>query len=497
MTRYGWHKAALVAAVLALPVGASAQGFFLPTEDFRLREDIGLLVDEDVIRIPVNTWPLPTNDVREAIRRIRIDDIREPALQAAFARVSARVAVRDTDDEWRLQEVRATAGEPGLLRTDDTLGRESGELRTMGGVVNDRWSMTIAVTGVIDPSDDKAWRLDGSELSIRWGNWLFSANQIDRWWGPGHGGGLILSTNARPMPGVSLDRIESTAFNVPILRWLGPWRFSAFVSAKESERADVNEPLFMGMRLAFKPVSILEFGVSRTAQFCGEGRRCDLSTFGRLLIGQDNIFRRGLDDPEEEPGNQMAGFDARLVSPFRPLPIALYAELTGEDNSDSSIPIRYLGLFGAEGWLLRDSGALWRARIEYANTKAKWYTTDSFWNYAYRQAIFHAGYRYRSRNIGHTTDADSESTMLQLLHTTAGGQRWGVQYRHAALDRDGTVDIHNPITQGPSDYSSLELSWNGRLWGQDIGLQLGYEDQDGTYVNNSGAFGFIQWRKSL
>lgn len=495
MTRSGWMKATLVAAVFAWPAVSAAQGFFLPTENFRLREDLGLLVDEDVIRLPMNTWPLPAKDVRTAIAAVRANDIHEPALRAAFSRVSAQVAVREHDAEWRLQEIRATAGEPGLLRMDDTLGRESGELRSMGGVKNDRWSMTIAVTGAIDPQDDKAWRLDGSELSIRWGNWLFSANQVDRWWGPGHGGGLIMSTNARPMPAVSLDRIESAPFDVPILRWLGPWRFSAFFGAMEDERPDIDQPLFMGMRFAFKPLSILELGLSRSAQFCGEGRPCDAETFFNVIFGRDNAGLRV--DPEEEPGNQMAGFDARLVSPFQSLPVALYAELIGEDSSDTTIPMRYLAQFGLESWWYTETGSTWRARLEYASTSCKWDRPESEPDCAYRQNLFFAGYRFRGRNIGHTTDADSQTWMLQFLRTTAEGDRWGVVARHGELDSAGTPDPYNLVTYGPSDYDSLELSWNGLLWGQDIGLQLGYEQQEGSNVDNSGVFGFIQWRKSL
>jgi hypothetical protein len=495
MTRSGWMRATLAVAVLAWPALSLAQGFFLPTEDFRLREDLGLLVDEDVIRLPVNTWPLPAQDVRLAIRAVRVDEIHEPALRAAFARVRANVAVREHDAEWRLQEIRATAGEPGLLRMDDTLGRENGELRSMGGVKNDRWSMTIALTGAINPQDDKEWRLDGSELSIRWGNWLFSANQIDRWWGPGHGGGIILSSNARPMPGVSLDRIQSTPWDLPVLRWLGPWRFSMYFAAMERERADIDHPLFMGMRFAFKPVSILEIGLSRTAQFCGEDRPCDLETFFNVIFGNDNVGIRV--EPGEEPGNQMAGIDMRLVSPFQSLPIALYTELIGEDGSDTRTPERYLAQFGAEAWWSTDSGSTWRTRLEYASTFCKWDRPEWGPDCAYHQALFWAGYRYHGRNIGHTTDGDSQTWMLQMFRTSLDGERWGLVLRHGTLDSLGTPDPWNLVTYGPSDYNSLELSWNGLLWGQDFGIQLGYQDQDGTYVNNSGAFGFIQWRKPL
>ncbi len=41
---------------------------------------------------------------------------------------------------------------------------------------------------------------DGSYLGVNVGNFMLSAGYIERWWGPGWDGSLILSTNARPIP---------------------------------------------------------------------------------------------------------------------------------------------------------------------------------------------------------------------------------------------------------------------------------------------------------
>jgi hypothetical protein len=487
----------IVAAAVLSPSLVHAQGYFLPATDSRLRDDVVLIVDEGVINLPTNAWPIPTADLAKAVSRIKLEDIQDPALRAALQRVQKRVLPREDAGDWKSREVKVTAGEPGLLRTDATLGREPFELHSEGGVQTDRYSITVSASAVGDPSDDRTFRLDGSEVSIRWGNWLFSANQLDRWWGPGRDGSLILSTNARPMPGVSLDRIRSEPFDFPVLRWLGPWRFTGFLSVMEGERPDVDMPLFMGMRVSFKPLSILEFGLSRTAQFCGNDRPCDVNTFVRVLIGQDNAGIRGLDDPADEPGNQMAGADFKLVSPFRILPIAIDAQMIGEDNSSSLIPERYLAQFGAEGWGLLDSGSVWRARVEYANTKCKWDKSGVESECAYRQAIFFAGYRYYSRNVGHATDSDSETVSASFTLTESDGQRWRASLRHGRLDRYTTVDPYNPLTRGPSDYDSGELSWEGVLRKQDIGIQLGYEKQSGSVNDNSGVYGFIQWRKAL
>jgi hypothetical protein len=488
--------------VACLALGASgiaaAQGFFLPASDSRLRDDLSLLVDEGVINLPVNEWPLAREDVAQAVAKVNSADLYDPALRAALARVVNRTSLRDDAADWKIRELRLTAGQPGLLRDDATLGRENGELTTTGGASTDRYGITLAATGVIDASDGQDIRFDGSDITFRWGNWLFSANQMDRWWGPGREGSLILSTNARPMPAVSLDRYRSLPVDLPVLRWLGPWRFSGFLAIGERHRPDVDQPAFMGMRLSFKPAPIFEFGMSRTAQFCGKGRECNLGTFGRMLIGKDNVGIRGLNDPDKEPGNQMAGFDVRIVSPFKTLPLAVYGQEIGEDNSDTGIPERYLGLFGAESWHMLNSGAVVRTQIEYANTKVKWYNAGIEYNWAYRQGIFNAGYRYRGRNIGHTTDADSETTAIRLSLTAVDGGQWTAQYRHGRLDRCCGVDPYDRVSAGPSRYKSTELRWEGKILNQQIGAQVGYEKRNPSNSGNAtGVFGFIQWRKPL
>ncbi len=488
----------LAAAVLLASQLVAAQGFFLPASDTRLRDDLTLLVDEGVINLPVNEWPLAREDVAQAVARVSATDLQEAGLRAALSRVVKATTPPEDAAEWRIREVSATAGQPGLLRDEATLGRENFELRSMGGMSNDRYGITLAATGVIDASDGQDVRFDGSDITVRWGNWLFSANQMDRWWGPGHEGSLILSSNARPMPALSLDRYRSLPVDFPVLRWLGPWRFSGFLGLGENHRADVDQPLFMGMRLSFKPAPIFEFGMSRTAQFCGKGRQCNLETFGRMLIGQDNAGMRGLEDPHDEPGNQMAGFDVRVVSPFKALPVAVYAQEIGEDNSSTSIPERYLALLGAESWFMFDSGSVLRAHVEYANTKVKWYSSGIEPDWAYRQGIFFAGYRYRGRNIGHTTDADSETASIMLSLTQQDGDRWSLLARHGRLDHIGTPDVYNEVTFGPSDYKSMQLSWEGSVLGQVFGAQAGYEKQSPVSAGDAkGAFGFIQWRKAL
>ena len=498
---------AVACLTMAVPGIATAQGPFLSASDMRLREDISLLADSHAVVLPVDEWPLAREDVAQALAGISADDLQDAALRAALARVKARTATTENAAQWQVRQASLTAGQPALLREFDTLGRENGELTVAGGMSTDRYAVTLSVTGAADPVDGQHVRLDGSDVSLRMGNWLLSLNQIDRWWGPGIAGSLILSSNARPMPAVSLDRVRSLPFDVPVLRWLGPWRFSWFFGLGERHRADFDQPLFMGMRLSFKPSSMLEIGLSRSAQFCGRNRECNIGTFSRMLIGQDNLGLRGLStNPAKEPGNQMSGYDLRLVSPWKALPAALYAQAIGEDNSNLSLPLRFLVQVGAQTWWALADGSVLRAYIEHADT-----ATDLFelWNpqdrnpaartdTAYRNHIFFAGYRYRGRTIGHTTDSDSLTTAVGLSLTDRGGGRWGVDWIGGRLDRKGVPDIYNPITFGPSHYHSLQVSWNGTLGGQQFGLQIGHEQQSPSSAGSgNGMFGFVQWRKML
>jgi hypothetical protein len=188
----------------------------------------------------------------------------------------------------------------------------------------------------------------------------------------------------------------------------------------------------------------------------------------------------------------------RIVSPFKPLPVATYAQLIGEDNSSTGIPERYLGLFGAESWFMLGTGSVLRAHIEYANTKVKWYNSDVEFDVAYRQSIFSEGYRYRGRNIGHTTDGDSESASVGLSLTTGEGHRWAGLFRRSRLDRCCTPLSNNRLTTGPSRYTSGEISWRATVRGYDLAVQAGLERQTPDRAGDAdGVFGFLSIAKKL
>ena len=484
--------------LLAAPV-LHAEGYWLPPGDQRLRDDITLLVDEGVLRLPLMGWPLPMADVRAALQDVNEDTAGTAALQLALARLRSRVAEPANAQDWVIRETAATIGRAPIMRDFGSVAREDGELRSTGGISNDRWGATVSLTAALHAQDGKTLRLDNSDITVRWGNWLFSANTLDRWWGPGQSGSLILSTNARPMANLSVDRNLSTPVDMPVLRWFGPWRASAFISRAEQSRSDLTGSLFMGMRFSFSPVPILELGLSRTAQFCGQNAagtrpKCGVSQILRSLSGTDNPSGDLLSN--DEPGNQMAGFDARVVSPIRALPVAAYAQAIGED-ANHRVPVRFLSLVGLESWAQFESGSSLRAQLEYASTNATCTRGDCNPGYAYYNHIFTGGYQYLGRVMGYTTDADSRTVSAALRWSMPDGQVWSLKTRNGTLNSYGAA-TYSTVSPRRSTYDSAEVGWRGEVRGLDLSVVAGYEKQDPSAgPRRDGPYGFIRWQQRL
>jgi hypothetical protein len=483
--------AALVASALLAGAAtpAIASGAWLESGDYALRTDLLMLNDAGVIRIPANTWPLPRAAVAYALANAKEHFATNAAVSAALARMRARL----TEESGLSVSAGVSVGGAALTRDFDSLAREDGELSTHLAWDSERVSVSLRLTGVTDPADGQALRADGSHATLALGNWLLSANTLERWWGPAHESSLILSNNARPMPTLSVERAQPQPFTSQWLSWLGPWRFSFAISQMEDDRADIDAPLFMAWRVVVMPFQDVEIGFSRTAQFCGRQLACDLDSFFNMLAGNDNL---GIDATEEnEPGNQMAGFDLRWNSPIGNLPYAFYGQYIGEDES-SYLPAKYLGQLGLETWKVFTDGAALQGFVEYANTTCSALSSRGpYYNCSYNQGLFDVeGYRYRGRVVGHTTDSDAESYAAGVILVRPDDSTWTATLRAARLNHDG-MDSRNTLAPSPAEYAALELGWRGSWLGGRVAVELGAEslqpDGDDSHVE---PFGFVSWR---
>jgi hypothetical protein len=479
----------LAAAVTALALSlATAPAFadpWIEPGDTRLRHDLALLADAGIIAVPLTAWPVSWAEVARDVDRVRLERGQPAWLAAPLARVQA-AARNATRASSLVADVRVAGSErPMALRRFGATPREEGELS--GGVqyTGERFAFRAQATVVADADDDKTFRADGSYAAMTLGNWMLHAGYVDRWWGPGWEGSLIYGSNSRPIPSVTIERIYSDASDHPWLHWIGQWRFVWTMGQLEGDREDAPDARFFGARVTWKPHPRLEVGLSRSAQWCGDGRPCDADTFWDLFSGNDN------DQPmEEQPGNQMAGFDARWSLPFAP--VAVYGQMIGEDEA-GFLPSQYLGLFGVEV-----SGGFgdrsWRAHLEYADTACSFYDSEPNFGCAYRNFIYFDGYQYRDRSIGHAVDGDSEQVAAGLLLVNGDGSQWELAAQSSKVNRGSANPVHS-VEQAATTIRSADLYHRRALWGGELAVAVGYErrDREAPESDTEDARGFVQW----
>jgi hypothetical protein len=476
----------VIAALLA--GGPAAADPWLAPGDPGLRSDLQLLADEGIVGSPLTSWPLSWADVARDLAKSADVELRTPSIEEAYARVR-REAFRNT----RVHEVNVGVGASGAahpihVRGFEDTPREDGEILGTLDWVGERFAARVDVARVWDPDDGKRTRLDGSYLGVVLGNVLISAGYMEKWWGPGWAGSVILSSNARPVPSLTIERNYSDPFEIAALRWLGPWRASFQAGRLEGSRNDHPRAHFMALRLTSRPLPGLEIGVSRTAQLCGEGRACTAGTYWDMIIGNDND-----QDLADQPGNQLAGFDFRWA-PARRIPLAVYGQAIGEDEA-GFLPSKYLGQAGLESWGRAGRWA-WRGYAEYARTSCDFTRSQPLLGCAYENSIYTDGYRYRGRAIGHSWDRDGDGWTVGGV---ANRGAWSAHVRgyRVDLNRLDAGELHS-VAQRRATLRGVEASASVRLQSSRIRAGVGYDDTSGPRVAvDSGAKAFLELRAYL
>ena len=475
----------------ALPWKAAVAGPWIDPGDWALRYDLQLLADAEVVSTPMMAWPIPWGSVARDIGDFKDRARLSKAESAAMARVKWQIGYETRVREPVLESELAIAAKPVRLRSFLDAPRGGVEAAAKVDWIDKRAAARLEVTATRgELLDDKEFRLDGSYLAFVVGNWMVAVGAVDRWWGPGWDGSLILSTNARPIPALSVQRNFPDPFETKGLSWMGPWSTSVVLGRLEGRR-EVPHALFFGWQFNFKPLPGLEIGLERTALLCGRGRACGIGAFGNLLlIGRDSVGDRNL-ARENEHG--MAGASFRHALPFRYLPHALYGQVAAGDGSSRGLPGKWLGLIGVEylgQW--GDKGFLVYA--EATDTTCNFGGYRKF-NCAYRHSIYKTGYRYRGRSIGSSLGGDAGGVSLGGLVITERGHEWGGVLRHARLNRGGTTQ---PVLTGMKRLTNLEVFHRrDTRWGR-FELGAGF---DRLRLNNgrgkTDARGYVRWRRDF
>ena len=402
------RRAILAVAALVLAGAAHSEPSLPWTPSAQARHWLQWLVDEAGLDLTLTQWPLPRHAVRHALDRLPSD--LAPALQDARRQVldelkdaagaSMTLALRNPGERLAGFGEDATPGSAASFRSP---AFEGARVAAQLGVRAER--------AAVGRSEAATLRLEGSAVATELFGVQFQAWSRRSWWGPGWQSSLALSDNAPALNGVGVQRSSASTSESPWLAWLGPWNFEFLLA--QLEDVDVPaDPYLIGMRLTLRPWAPLEIGLTRTAQWGGEGRRRSLGSFFDALTGT------GLNPSDEagrarDPANQLAGVDARLRCPSW-LNCAAYLQMIGEDEA-GGLPSSYLGLYGVEVW----SGAgrhRWFAELLESGCKMPVLRTGTR-PCAYRNYAYPEGYVSAHRWLGAGSGPDSRLLTLGWLNT--------------------------------------------------------------------------------
>lgn len=257
-------------------------------------------------------------------------------------------------------------------------------------------------------------------LSYRFADdtWRIGVAKTLRNWGPSRYSSLFLSRNAPAMHSAYIAKTRATAFDVPVLDWLGPWDGEFFVGTTD-DAGQPDDALFMGLRVAFRPVTGLEIEFVRTAQWGGDGFSNDLGTFWDVLTSNTS-------EGSSDEANQLAGMSLSYSFPVRDNTFRLYAQIAGEDEAGNLPSCRfYMAGIDVETRLF---GTPANVTLETVDTRTN-PTSAGFCGPD--QAYNNNNYSYANKGVvlGAAVDTQGQSTNLYVDHEFADFTlSWSVGY---------------------------------------------------------------------
>ncbi len=418
----------LVCAAAAVSTPALA-GWWIEADDLSLRNDIQLLSDAGFIRQPINTYPLMWAGIVQDLQQLDPATLDEDAQQAL-----QRVMMIWQRDRREVQASMSLAGEteqPAFVRFGDTL-RDKAQAQASGSYQTERVSARLQVSQVSQPFDQNKSRLDGSYVAVKAGNWIVSAGALEKYWGPSFDTSAILSTNARPVPAITLSRNSSIA---DADDWLPAWTFTTSFG-QLSSRAHVPDAKLWQARLGIKPLNSLEMGFSWVMTYGGEGYGNGLNDWF------DGLFRGGQIEGTE---NMLAGYDLRWSTSLLGQPVGVYWSAIADDFGTKNLQLYKVSYqLGIDTYVRALSSRVYLEALDTAIDCSN----DRKFNCYYEHSTHFDGYRRYGRAFGTSYDNDSKVLNIGVLTQLDSQTSWHNKLAWLRLNVDGgRVDLPSQWTQ--------------------------------------------------
>ena len=384
-------KTLAIAVLMGATTSIFAQGLVL--NDQNLRTDLNWLNQQGVIQISTSTWPMSGDEIQRVLSQAKVAT---PAQQKVIESVRAHLDRENAMFKARLFAESDQKEIPQAFGDQEKAQYQAGLEFNAGG---ENWDVRLRVNGEKDPQIDNGHdvNVEGSYIAGKlWNQWVV-AGQIPTYWGPGHDGSLIRGDASRPVYGVTAQRADQSAFETKWLSWIGPWQYQAFAGQLDDYSA-VPDAKLLGFRLTAQPLPYLELGASRSIQWGGDGRSESWDSLWDAISGNDNVY-----GDDENPSNQIAGFDARLnLQTLLEVPMGIYAQYVGEDEA-GLLPSKKMYLAGVD-YSSAFKNMPYQLYTEWADTR----TNRDAQGISYNHSVYTDGFYQHGFPLGHAMGGDGE-----------------------------------------------------------------------------------------
>ncbi len=431
--------AALMGLLAILSVRSAHASPWAEVGDAQLRSDIEILAAAGAIDDVTMQWPLPWAGI---VARLENGSVagQPDYVRDAAERVLARARSEMHLDRAAFAATADATNDPNVIHSFDGLSRETFQAQVSGEYMTQTAAIRINAGAQIDHKSGHAeFMPDGSYAAITYAGVLAYAGYVTHWWGPGWISALSLSNNARPMPQIGLERLDTAPIDFPVLRWLGPTQTEFFIGWLDDSRVATNT-VFVGTRTEFNPAPGLEIGIARVTEMCGKGHDCKpIADYFNLDNGPGHVNKT----------NDESNIDIRYTNTVSGHPFEIYAQMMSEDSNPISHSITS-HLFGASVWFpIRDD--MLRITAEYADTVPT-INIFSFGNVAHGSAYNNSDYvdgmRYRGRTLGFGLDSDSRLLTIQSSFSDSANRTFTFTFDHAQVSNPNIGNV-NVVTTAP------------------------------------------------
>jgi hypothetical protein len=453
-------KAIFTTLLLAASITFSANTLSEPwidTSDIYLKANIQLLADTGHIITPVTTYPLMWHDIINDVKNIDIDDL-SPNQQSAFYYINHQFKLANRNQTRFKAQV--GLNNTRFISFGDSLS-DKNSVGVQSSILFENFAAKFAPSYTQNPIDGKKTRLDESYVAALFGNWVFSYGRQNRWFGPTWDTSLSLTNNARPIMAFAVSRKSAKPFTIPFTEFDIPWTVTSFMGKMDDNRV-VKNTLLWGFRLNLKPFKNLELGITRLAQWGGDGRTNSLSTFGDVFIGRTNCGVDDLvcDDTSQNPANQQAGYDLRYSFNLFGIPMSIYGQKFAEDGKEGTLQYFTkaqpqvgfdinLAIFDKPSTIF----------IELTNSLADCGVRDNIGDCYYEHTSYKTGMRYNGRTIGSTYDNDAKTYVLGAIAQLGINTRLTTKIRYLDLNSDNQDKAPDNPLIGNTVTSIAEQVW--------------------------------------